>query len=52
MGIGKSFGTYGRWFEADLIIEEETNYTENDYIKTLEKFLNQSIVIDWDKYRN
>jgi len=52
MGIGKSFGNYGRWFEADLIIEEETNYTENDYIEILEKFLNQSIVIDWDKYRS
>ncbi len=52
MGTGKSYSNYGRWFETDLIIKQDTDYTQNDYIELLEKFLNQSIKINWEDYRN
>ena len=55
MGVGKSFyhpnGSFGRWFEADLVIKEENdNYTESDYIDELVSFLNNSVKIDWSDY--
>ncbi len=52
MGVGKSYSNYGRWFEVDLIIKQDTDYSQNDYIELLEKFLNQSIKINWEDYRN
>ncbi len=51
LGIGKSFDDYGRWFEADLVLVNDSSYNQDDYINTLENFLNQSIDIDWDYYR-
>lgn len=55
MGVGKSFynpnGSFGRWFEADLIIKEENDdYEESDYIDELVKFLDKSVKINWDDY--
>jgi|GEM_PF-3353084 len=55
IGVGKSFyipdGSYGGWFEVDLVIKEENDdYEESDYIGELVKFLNEAIKINWDDY--
>lgn len=55
IGVGKSFlaggSAYGRWFEADLVINvEEGDYSEEDHAETLAKFLNDSVKIDWSDY--
>ena len=55
LGVGKSFylenASFGRWFEANLIVEEENNYYSNsDYVNTLVNFINKSIKINWEDY--
>lgn len=56
IGIGKSFrvdedAAYARGFEADLFIKKEgDDYNEQEYVTTLARFLNDSIVIDWSQY--
>ncbi len=54
LGIGKSFHTsdssFGRWFESHLIIKDD-EYTEQDYIELLEKFINSSVKINWEDYK-
>ena len=54
IGVGKSFrdgdSAFGRWFEADLVIDAEEDYSEEDYVETLAKFLNSSVKIDWSDY--
>lgn len=55
MGVGKSFyhsnSSFGRWFEADLVVkEEDDDYSESDYIDKLVKFLDESVKINWDDY--
>ncbi len=55
IGIGKSFyhpnASFGRWFEAELVVEEgNDNYEKEDYIGDLVAFLNSAIKIDWNDY--
>ncbi len=55
MGFGKTFlhddGAYARWTEAEIRIQdEEAEYTEEEYIETLARFLNVSIDVDWSEY--
>lgn len=52
LGVTKSYDTYARWFESDLLINKEEEYNQDDYIEILEKFLNQSIKIDWNEFKN
>lgn len=56
LGIGKSFyhpqSSFGRWFEAEMIIKEnDETYTQEDYIDLLEKFVNSSVKINWEDYK-
>ncbi len=54
IGVGKSIhntsSPHGVWFEADLVIEKKSDYSEEDYINELSSFLNNSVKIDWDEY--
>jgi len=56
-GIGKGFyqsdGAYGRWLEADLIIKDSDNdYTQEDYVELLERFVSSSVRINWEDYES
>ncbi len=55
LGTGKSFhgtdSSFGRWFEADLVIKDSDNdYTEEDYVELLERFVSSGVKINWEDY--